>query len=260
MLKIAVLGAGRMGQELVREILASPDLQLAGIWARNAGHLPRGLVPESAVASERLEEVLATADVAVDFSLPAATPQVLKGATKARLPLVCGVTGLGNADVEGLRRAAQNIPLLYDRNMSLGIAVLKGLVSRAAPQLGESVAAEIHETHHVHKKDAPSGTALALGEALARSLGRNFADVRRFDPEGGTKRSSRDDIIFSVTRRGEIPGEHTVLFRSDAESLELTHKVSSRRVFAHGALQAARWLEHQEAGFYCMSDVVGCSR
>jgi len=256
MLKIAVLGAGRMGQELVREILSSQDLQLAGVWARNALRLPQDLMPKTSVVSERLDAVVASAEVVVDFSLPEATPQVLDGITRAGVPLVCGVTGLGDADVERMQLLAQEIPLLYDHNMSLGIAVLKDLVSRAAPQLAESFVAEIHETHHALKKDAPSGTALALGEALARSLGRSFADVRRYDPAGGTVRNSRDDIVFSVTRRGEVPGEHTVLFRSNAESLELTHKVRERRVFAQGALRAARWLAQQEPGFYCMSDLI----
>src|SRR5690606_25641379 len=117
------------------------------------------------------------------------TLAVLEAARQARVPLVCGVTGLGEAEMRCMQETAAEIPLLYDRNMSLGIAVLKDLVRRAAPRLGGAFAAEIHETHHVHKKDAPSGTALALGEALAASLGRSFQDVFRYEP-GGRARST----------------------------------------------------------------------
>jgi 4-hydroxy-tetrahydrodipicolinate reductase len=209
----------------------------------------------SAVVSGDLNEVMAAADVAVDFTLADATAQVLDAATKAGVPLVCGVTGLGDAEMRQLACAAQSIPLLYDRNMSFGIAVLKDLVERAAPRLSGSFVAEVDETHHVHKKDAPSGTAIALGEALAQSLGRNFDEVYRYEP-GGDARRTREDIVFSVTRRGEVAGEHTVRFRSEAECLELTHKVSERRVFAQGALQAARWLAGRAPGLYQMSHLL----
>jgi 4-hydroxy-tetrahydrodipicolinate reductase len=256
MLKISVLGAGRMGRELISEIVSSDDMQLAGVWVRREG--PPGILPAetTVVVSTHLDEVLAAADVAVDFSLADATPQVLAAVTKAGVPLVCGVSGLGIEEMRQLERAAQSIPLLYDRNMSLGIAVLKDLVARAAPRLSASFVAEIDETHHVHKKDAPSGTAIALGETLARSLGRNFADVYRYEPHRNEQRRTREDIVFSVTRRGEVAGEHTVRFRSEAESLELTHKVSDRRVFAQGALQAARWLEGKTPGLYQMSHLL----
>ena len=255
MLRISVLGAGRMGREIIAEIASADDLQLAGVWVR-ANREPPSLEGNAALVSTDLHEVLAVSDVAVDFSLAGATPEVLAAATNARVPLVCGVTGLGDEEMRQLERAAKSIPLLYDRNMSLGITVLKDLVERAAPRLSGSFVAEIDETHHVHKKDAPSGTAIALGETLARSLGRNFADVYRYEPDGNEQRRTREDIVFSVTRRGEVAGEHTVRFRSEAESLELTHKVSGRRVFAQGALQAARWLEGKAPGRYRMSDLL----
>lgn len=252
MLKIAVLGAGRMGREIVTAIASSKDVELAGLWVR-AGR-PAWALPPGAIASSDLEEVLADAEVAVDFSLPAATLEVLDAVTRARTPLVCGVTGLGEDAMRQLRVSAESIPLLYDRNMSLGIAVLQDLLARAAPRLRQ-FDAEVHETHHVHKKDAPSGTAIALGEVLAKSLGREFGQVYRYDPAGSLSRRRPDEILFSVTRRGEVAGEHTVIFRSAAETLELTHKVSDRRVFAQGALRAAYWLLAQPAGFYRMSDM-----
>ena len=255
MLRISVLGAGRMGREVIGEIASADDLQLAGVWVRGDGRLRPGLSPAEAGAevSTDLDEVLQASDVAVDFSLADATPLVLAAVTRAGVPLVCGVTGLGDEQMRQLERAAQSIPLLYERNMSFGIAVLQDLVERAAPRLSGSFVAEIDETHHVHKKDAPSGTAIALGETLARSLGRNCADVYRYEPDRTEPRRVREDIVFSVSRRGEVAGEHTVRFRSEGESLELTHKASNRRVFAQGALQAARWLVGRAPGLYRMS-------
>jgi 4-hydroxy-tetrahydrodipicolinate reductase len=253
MLKIAVLGAGRMGREIMSAITSSGDAELAGLWVR--ADRPAGTLPEGAIASSNLREVLGSAQVAVDFSLPSATLSVLDAVTQAGVPLVSGVTGLEEQEMRQLKVSAQSVPLLYDRNMSLGIAVLQDLVARAAPRLKQFLA-EIHETHHVHKKDAPSGTALALGQALAESAGRDFEEVYRYGPAGTAVRRTPGDIVFAVTRRGEVAGEHTVIFRSEAESLELTHRVSDRRVFAQGALMAARWLVAQPPGFYRMSDMM----
>jgi 4-hydroxy-tetrahydrodipicolinate reductase len=246
-----------MGREVIGEISSADDLQVAGVWLRPGSQLPPGVLSPQhlAVAGSDLDAVLASADVAIDFSLADATPRVVAAVTKTGVPLVCGVTGLTAELTQQLERAAQIVPLLYDRNMSLGIAVLGELVERAAVRLPESFVAEIDETHHVHKKDAPSGTAIALGETLARSLGRNFADVYRYGAGTNGQRASGQDIVFSVTRRGDVAGEHTVRFRSSGECLELTHKVSDRRVFAQGALQAARWLVGQPAGRYQMSDL-----
>lgn len=259
MLRVAVLGAGRMGREVAASVASAAGMDLAGVWIRgDRASVATGL-PQHAFMSSDLDEVLADADVAVDFSLPAATPQVLESAAQAGVPLVCGVTGLGAEAMRQMQAAAQAIPLLYDRNMSLGIAVLKDLVARAAPRLQPEFEAEVHETHHLHKKDAPSGTAIALGEVLAQSLGRDFSEVFRYRPDGSAVRRSPEDIVFGVTRRGEVAGEHTVIFRSDAESLELTHKVSDRRVFAQGALQAAWWVAKQPPGLYRMSDMLGRS-
>jgi 4-hydroxy-tetrahydrodipicolinate reductase len=254
--KVCVLGAGRMGREVLRTVASTDDVELAGLWIRRGAAPPNPVrdLLGCATVSDSLDEVLKAADVAVDFSLPDATAQVLHAAVKAATPLVCGVSGLREADIRLMQCAAGSIPIVYDRNMSLGIAVLKDLVSRAAPLLGDSFVAEIRETHHVHKKDAPSGTALALGEVLASSRHQDFSAIMRYSAEGRGTRTKAADIVFSVTRTGEVPGEHTVAFRSDAESLELTHKVSDRRVFASGALQAARWLVQQRPGLYQMSD------
>lgn len=255
---ISVLGAGRMGQELIRAIAASEDLELAGWWRRDGKPAAADLIIGAAVVSADLDAVLGAGDVAVDFTLPTATPRVADSVVRLRKPLVCGVSGLGDDALRQLREASRSVPVLYDRNMSFGMAVLDDLVRRAAAALGPEFVAEIHETHHVHKLDAPSGTALKLGEALAAARGQDFERVYRYEEGRLAERRSPGEILFSAVRAGENPGEHTVLFRSQAETLELAHRVRQRRVFALGALQAARWLLLQQPGFYGMRDLAAC--
>jgi len=253
-LRIAVLGRGRMGQEIRKCIAVSENFSLSGIWARNNENVPTPIEQ-----SCNLAVVLSSAQVAIDFTLPEATEEVLRAATEARIPLVCGVSGLPAPLLRNMSIAAEEMPILYDRNMSLGIAVLQQLVKLAGAALCNQFVAEIHETHHVHKIDAPSGTALMLGEALAASRSLTFADVYQYDPTG-IRTPSQEKIHFEVIRRGENPGEHTVLLKSPDESLSLTHKVDNRRVFALGALQAARWLVSQAPGLYSMQNLVARSK
>jgi 4-hydroxy-tetrahydrodipicolinate reductase len=235
-IRIALMGRGRMGQEILRCAAASDEYETAGVWVRE--NRSSGIDPGIPVSCH-LPDVLKEADVAIDFTLPDATDQVLDAVADAGVPLVCGVSGLPDATLQHMAGAASGIPILYDRNMSLGIAVMQRLVRLAGAALGDRFEAEIHETHHVHKIDAPSGTALQLGEALA--------EARGCEP---------GDIHYEVTRRGEVPGEHTVLFRSPDETLALRHEVSDRRVFAVGALGAAAWLVGQPPGLYSMQDMV----
>ena len=263
-LKIAVLGAGRMGKQVLQSIGRADGCQLGGVWVRTGSSLLgqdlsdfTGRKPEPAGASTDIDAVVATADVAIDFSLPEAAPVVVEAALDAGKPLVCGVTGLGATDLDALHAAATEIPVLYDRNMSTGIAVLTGLVAQAAAALGGDFEAEIHETHHMHKKDAPSGTALKLGEALADARGQDFAAVSRYSPDNPDERGASGEIVFRVTRRGEVPGKHAVRFATASETLELRHEVVSRQVFADGAVRAARWLTEQGPGFYSTLDLLG---
>jgi 4-hydroxy-tetrahydrodipicolinate reductase len=193
-LKIAVLGSGRMGQQVQAIVDDATDCQVAGVWSRNAG--------------TDLATLLAAADVAIDFTLPEATAEIAGAAAAAGTPLVCGVTGLGNAAEDAIAAAARHIALLYDRNMSPGIGVMSQLTRQAAALLGTDFATEIRETHHIHKKDAPSGTALALREALGD-----------------------DSINIESRREGEVLGDHLVRFASATESIEIAHSVSDRRVF-----------------------------
>ena len=214
-----------MGQAVQRVIEDADGVQLAGIWARG----------------ESLDAIVENSDVLIDFSLPAATREVLAAVSRHRVPLVCGVSGLADEQMAELRQSAADIAIVFDRNMSQGIAVLSELVQRAARSLGDEFRAEIHEVHHVHKIDAPSGTALQLGELIAVARARN---------------ESADAVRYTVERRGEVPGEHTVTLSSPTETLTLGHSVTHRAVFAQGALRAARWVILQRPGLYRMADVL----
>lgn len=246
-MKVAILGAGRMGQALVRAIEPSQDIELAGVWSRST---------ETAGVGGELGRLLQDADVAIDFTLPAATAEILLHVTRAGKPLVCGVTGLDDERMSRVAEAARTVPLLYDRNMSIGIAVLTELVTLAGASLGQAFVASVREVHHVHKKDAPSGTALKLGEALAGARQQAFRDVYRYESDGEARRRSPGEIMVTAERRGDVPGEHHVRFESGAETLILSHSVTDRGVFAAGALMAAAWLTRQSPGLYGMRDVV----
>jgi 4-hydroxy-tetrahydrodipicolinate reductase len=209
----------------MRAIDAADDLQISGVWARG----------------ESIDKVVAASDVMIDFSLPAATATVLEAVSNHQTPLVCGVSGLDEALLKAVEQAATVIPLVFDRNMSQGIAVLDDLVRRAAGSLGTDFAAEVHETHHIHKVDSPSGTALQLGESIAAA---------------GSQETGEDAVRYQVERRGEVPGDHTVIFSSATETLTLGHSVTTRQVFAAGALRAARWVVGQPPGLYRMRNVL----
>ena len=211
-----------MGSSIAARLGEQSDLELAGTWRRGGD----------------LGALAAGADVLVDFSLPEGTAEVLAVAVRLGKPLVCGVSGLDAAQLRALAIAAETIPLVYDRNMSQGITVLEAAIRAAAGALGGDFAVVIEETHHVHKKDAPSGTALKLGEAIAAVRG-------------------DDAIDYRSERRGEVPGDHTVVFRSPTETLSFAHSVTTRDVFADGALRAARWVAAGRApGRYSMRDVL----
>ena len=220
-----------MGQAIARRLAERPDLCLAGIWARDTD----------------LDALVGAADVVIDFSLPSGTEKVLQAVTRHGKPLVGGVSGLSDAQMRQLDATAAKVPLVYDRNMSLGIAVLERAVRDAAASLGPEFGVLIEETHHVHKKDAPSGTALKLGEAVVQAQnGREIEGCEIKYPE----------IEYRVERRGEVPGDHEVIMTSPLERLGFSHSVTSRDVFADGALHAACWLPGRTAGRYSMRDVL----
>jgi 4-hydroxy-tetrahydrodipicolinate reductase len=213
-----------MGLAIAASIEASENLNLAGLWKRGTD----------------LNSIVSGADVLIDFSLPEATDDILAAAVLHHTPLVCGVSGLSERQMEGLGRAAREVSVVYDRNMSLGVAVLERVVQDAAKALGGGFEVEISETHHIHKKDAPSGTALKLGEAIAQARGE----------------ANTDALHFESQRIGEVPGDHEVVMRSPTERLTFSHSVTTRQVFVDGALRAARWIVDQPPGLYTMRDVL----
>ena len=250
MQRIAVLGAGRMGRQIITAVAERRDCQVSGMWSRDAATVA------GIAGYTDLSRLLADSDIAIDFTLATATSEVLRAVVAAKVPLVCGVSGLTTEQAIDLDVAARSIPLLYDRNMSYGVAVMSRLAEQAAAAFGEGYRVEVHETHHTHKLDAPSGTALKLGEALARGRGRHFDDIYHYEPQPGGAALADDKISFYVRREGEVPGDHRVEFLAAAETLTLSHSVTDRRVFADGALAAARWLATQAPGRYEMTDVL----
>ena len=231
-----------MGQAIMRSIAEPDDLILTGIWVRAEQQAADLDVPDGVIVSDDLDAVAARADVIVDFSLPEATSSVLAAVANSGTALVCGVSGLSDNQLAELDAAAAKAAIVFDRNMSVGVAVLEDIVQRAASALGADFSVEIQETHHVHKIDAPSGTALKLGEAIATVRG-----------------LAADDIHYEVERRGEVPGDHTVILASATERLSLGHSVTTRQVFADGALRATRWVVGQPPGRYSMQDVLASS-
>ena len=214
-----------MGQAIKASIEHADDLTLAGLWSRG----------------DSLLDVLAEADVAVDFSLPEANAEVQGAVRQRKIPLVCGVSGLDEQQLAGMAELANVVPVVFDRNMSQGIAVLSDIVARVAASLGDEFAIEIHDTHHAKKLDSPSGTALKLAEFAAQGRGVDVAAA---------------NIDFKVQRQGEVPGDHTILLSSPTETLRIGHSVTTRQVFVDGALRASRWVLEQNPGLYDMRDVL----
>jgi len=268
MLRIALFGAtGRMGAANLRQIAAAADAELVGAVTesghpdvgRDAGELHNSTRLGVAVVDEAAA-ALASADVAIDFTLPAALPDNLAACRSRGCALVIGTTGLSADDDRLIDLASTDIPVLYARNMSIGVNVFTELAGLAARYLDSAWDAEISESHHRHKVDAPSGTALQLGEAIAASRAQRLQDVAVYGRHGPTGPRPDGAIGFSSQRAGAIVGEHTVSFSSATEVVQLEHRALSREVFASGALQAARWLVQQGPGRYDMSDMLGFAR
>ena len=250
--RIALLGAsGRMGQAVFEAAAGQEGLRiiaaLVGQGSASINKTSHGLSYGTDLAAAMVQ-----ADVLVDFSLPESTAKALDACLAAGKPLVTGVTGMDSALKARLVEAGKHIPVLAAPNMSLGVALLSRMVELAAKVLGPDFDIEIAEAHHKHKKDAPSGTAVALAEVMskARGIPAPAADTdRRGLREPGS-------IGFSVVRAGDIVGEHTVLFAGSGERLELSHRALSRATFAHGALCAARWIAGKPAGVYTLADTL----
>jgi 4-hydroxy-tetrahydrodipicolinate reductase len=264
LIKLAVLGAtGRMGRKILECIAESSDLRVVGAvteigdpaLGRDAGE-NAGLATLGVPLTDDRNQALHGAQVAIDFTLPAALEANLGACRDSGTPIVIGTTGLSARQQALIDKTAHELPVVYGRNMSIGMNVFMHFVAHAARALGEDFDVEIVEAHHRHKVDAPSGTALALGEAIAGVRNRRLDElaVRNRDGQVGPRVPST--IGFSVIRGGSIVGDHTVMFISPDERVEFTHRAQDRRAFASGALRAARWLAGRAPGLYSMAEVL----
>jgi 4-hydroxy-tetrahydrodipicolinate reductase len=256
-----------MGRAVLSCIFESGDLKLVGavtetgdaFLGRDAGELVGGYSIGVPLTDER-SQGLHAAQVAVDFTLPVVAEANLRACVEQGTALVIGTTGLEARQLEAMAKAAQEIPIVYGRNMSVGVNVFMELVGRAAKALGDGYDVEIAETHHRHKVDAPSGTAVALGERIAAARGRKLRELAVYARHGQTGPRVPGTIGFSVVRGGNVVGEHVVRFIGAEEEVEFSHRAADRKTFARGAVRAAVWVAGQAPGLYSMADVLGMSR
>ena len=263
-MKIAIAGAsGRMGRMLIETVLNDPEATLSGALVRT-GSAQIGqdagtfLGKQTGVAlTDDIERVFAESDYLIDFTRPDGTLQHLEAAQRHNVKMVIGTTGFDNAQKAQLRAAAEKVAVVFASNMSVGVNVTLKLLEYAAKQFATGYDIEIIEAHHRHKVDAPSGTALTMGEVVANALGRNLDDCAVYGREGVTGERDPSTIGFSAIRGGDIVGDHTVLFAGIGERIEITHKSASRLSYAQGALRAVRFLADRQSGLFDMQDVLG---
>ena len=264
-IRVAVTGAaGRMGKMLVAAVTAAEHMRLsAALEHAESPHIGAdagavaGLGAVDVAIGPDIAAVVDDFDVLVDFSVPEATLAKLDVCVANHKAVVIGTTGFDAAGLEAIDQAAQKIPLLIAPNMSVGVNVAFKLVERAAKALGDDVDVEVVEAHHRHKIDAPSGTAVRMGEILANALGRDLATDAVFGRKGITGARDRRSIGFHSLRGGDIVGDHTVVFAGAGERIEITHRASSRENFAAGAVRAVRFVAGRSPGRYGMDDVLG---
>jgi 4-hydroxy-tetrahydrodipicolinate reductase len=262
-IRIAVAGcSGRMGRMLIQATLDAADLQLAVALDRAdspeigrdcAGFLGR----DSGVLVGADLAALAAADVLIDFTRPEATAAHLRASVAAGTGIVIGTTGIDAAGRAAIEAAAQRIPIVFAPNMSIGVNAALQLIAAAARMLGADYDVEIVEAHHRHKVDAPSGTALLMGETVAAARGRTLAEVAVYGYADHRGERRPESIGFASLRGGDIVGDHTVLFAGEGERIEITHRSASRATYAAGSLRAARFLAGRAPGLYGMRDVLG---
>jgi len=258
---VVIMGArGRMGQSLMTEVLASEHLTLAGAVDRPGApgqHEDVGpLVGRRSVGVQMSDELRPRRnEVVVDFSLPEATDGVLDACVEHRAPLVLGTTGLPESTQVKLVEASREIPIVAAANYSVGVTLMIHLAGATAKALGTDWEAEMFEIHHRHKRDAPSGTALRVAQAVAEATGRDFDAVRKTNRDEAGPRT-KDEIGVMALRGGDVVGEHTLMFIGESERIELTHRALDRSIFSRGALRAARWIGGQKPGLYDMFDVL----
>lgn len=265
MKKIAISGAaGRMGRSLIQAVQDSKSLQLGALSERqgssligtDAGELA-GLGRLGIKLTDDLARVVADFDILIDFTNPAATMAHLALCRAQGKAMVIGTTGFDDQQKNAIQEAAQHIGIVFAPNMSVGVNLCFKLLDLAARVMGDEADIEIIEAHHHHKLDAPSGTALRMGEVVAQALGRDLQKVAVYGREGQTGARKPETIGFATIRAGDVIGEHSVWFAVDGERVEISHKASSRMTFATGAVRAAHWLSSKGPGLFDMQDVLG---
>lgn len=255
-MKVAVAGAGgRMGRTLIDAVLADRDLALAA--ALDAAGSPALGQPAGSLRIGSDLGVLAGADVLVDFTRPEGTLAHLEACLQRGKPMVIGTTGFSDVQRARIAEGARRLPIVLSPNFAIGVNVVFRLAQTAAAALGDAYDVEIVEAHHRHKVDAPSGTALKLGELVAGALGRDLAEVATHGRSGDTGERPARAIGFHAIRGGDIVGEHTVIFAGAGERVEIAVRSQSRMTYAAGALRAAKWLRGRAPGLYDMFDVLG---
>ncbi|MBU1285421.1 MAG: 4-hydroxy-tetrahydrodipicolinate reductase [Gammaproteobacteria bacterium] len=265
MQRIAVMGAaGRMGKTLIEAVQLVDGASLSAAIDRADSSLVGADVGELVAQGKigvnlagELSAVLDQFDVLIDFTHPSVTLKNLEICRQAGKSMVIGTTGFSPEEKQLLTEAGKQISIVFAANFSVGVNLCLKLLDTAARVLGDDVDIEIIEAHHRHKVDAPSGTALRMGEVVANALGRDLQKVAVYGREGQTGARERETIGFATVRAGDVVGDHTVLFAADGERVEITHKASSRMTFAKGAVRAALWLQERKPGLYDMQDVLG---
>ena len=241
MTKIAINGSnGRMGQALIEAVKLNPNVSEGSIFNRG----------------DDIKRVLKDFDVLIDFTRPEATLDALSICQSAGKAMVIGTTGFSDDALKVIDQASSDIPIVFAPNMSVGVNLTLKLLETTAKVIGTDSNIEIVEAHHRHKVDAPSGTALKMGEVIANALGRDLSECAVYGREGKEGPRDRQTIGFSSIRGGDVVGEHTVTFFMEGERVEITHKASSRMTYANGAVKASQWLTNQPNGLYSMQDVL----
>ena len=263
-IRVAIAGAGgRMGRQLIQAALALEGVQLGAALEREGSSLLGSDAGELAGAGKTgvtvqssLDAVKDDFDVFIDFTRPEGTLNHLAFCRQHGKGMVIGTTGFDEAGKQAIRDAAADIAIVFAANFSVGVNVMLKLLEKAAKVMGDYTDIEIIEAHHRHKVDAPSGTALAMGEAIAHALDKDLKDCAVYSREGHTGERVPGSIGFATVRAGDIVGEHTAMFADIGERLEITHKASSRMTFANGAVRSALWLSGKESGLFDMRDVL----
>jgi len=254
MATVGIVGStGRVGSLLIDSLVQDEVLPLGAVHVFD--ELQKDL-PENVLVTNSMKTLLENCDIVIDFSAPQATQELCEAALENPTPLVIATTGFTEHQQNLMMEASGEMPVLYASNMSAGIALLKQLVEKVAATL-EDFDIEIVEQHHKHKVDAPSGTALTLGEFAAKGRGLDLDAVRVSGRDGQIGARTKDEIAVMALRGGDIVGRHTVGFYNDGEFLELNHTATSRETFSKGAIRAAKWLVNQKSGFYSINDCLG---